>query len=184
MVDHPIVSVLVDGSNVNKGAFRDAMKKAVFAYGNAAAFRLYSLPDVTSAIIADDLYRYDPLDLVTADNGTTCIHDADGRRFKLNTLSVAGETIFRATAVGGTANDPEITTNGLATLSATPQLILVVFASSNSGAMTIKWDAQAAQALKSPGGSALANGEVLAGRPYLISVTSAEARIYMTGVTW
>ena len=30
----------------------------------------------------------------------------------------------------------------------------------------------------------VASGEVLAGRPYLISVTSTEARIYMTGVTW
>lgn len=184
MTLHPIETILVNGVSVNKGALRDYAKRLVYDFGDAADFRTYSLAGVETAIIEDALYTYDASDLVSADNGTTCIHDLDGRRFKLNTLSVAGETIFRATAVGGTANDPEITTNGLATLSATPQLILVVFASSNSGAMTIKWDAQAAQALKSPGGSALASGEVLAGRPYLISVTSAEARIYMTGVTW
>ena len=184
MVDHPIVSVLVDGSNVNKGAFRDAMKKAVFAYGEAADFRLYSLPDVTSAIINDDLYRYDPLDLVTADNGTTCIHDADGRRFKKNTLAVAGETLFRGTYSAGVATAPEFTTNGLAILSSTPQLVLVVFNADSTGAMTVKFDAQSAVSLKSPGGSAIASGEGLAGRPYLLSVTSTEARIYMSGVTW
>lgn len=181
---HPITEVLVNGVSVNKGAFRDAMKKAVMDYGDSADFRLYSLPGVESAIINDALYRFDPDDLVTADNGTTCVHDADGRRFKLITLTVAGETIFRGTVTGGTANAPEITTNGLDTLSATPQLILVVFSQSNTGAMQIKYDAQALGALKSPSGAALANGEVLAGRPYLLSVTSTESRIYLSGVTW
>lgn len=184
MASHPIEAVLVNGVNVNKAALIAEIKAYVRDFGDAADFRLYSLDGVDTAIINDALYTYDPLDLVTADNGTTCVHDLDGRRFKLNTLSVAGETIFRATAVAGSANAPELTTNGLDTLSATPQLILVVFVSNNSGAMTIKYDAQAAGDLKSPSGAALANGEVLAGRPYLISATSTESRIYLSGVTW
>lgn len=184
MVDHPIASVLIDGSPVNKGAFRDAMKMATFDYGDAADFRLYSLPGVNSAIINDELFRYDAADLVTADNGTTCIHDADGRRFKVNTLSVAGETIFRATYSTGTANAQQFTTNGLDTLSATPQLVFVVFNADPTGATQVKFDAQSFIDLKSPGGAAIGNGEVLAGRPYLLSVTSTEARIYTSGVTW
>lgn len=184
MPAHPIESAIINGVSVNKGALRDAMKMAVFDYGDAADFRLYSLPGVESAIINDALFKFDAADLVTADNGTTCIHDADGRRFKLITVTVAGETIFRGSVTGGSANAPELTTNGLDTLSATPQLILVVFTNSNTGAMQIKYDAQAIGDLKSPSGAALADGEVLAGRPYLISATSTESRIYLSGVTW
>lgn len=184
MVDHPISAVLVDGVAVNKGALRDYIKNLVYDFGDSDDFRTFSVAGVNTAIINDALYTYDPDDLVTADNGTTCVHDADGRRFKLNTLTVAGETIFRSTAVAGTANAPEFTTNGIGTLSSTPQFILVVFGSNNSGAMTVKFDAQSAVALKSPSGAALADGEVLAGRPYLLSATSTEVRIYMSGVTW
>lgn len=184
MPGHPLDDILVDGVSVDKGAFRTELKNYIRNFGTAAEFRPFNLPGIKNAVIDNAVWYFDPLDLVSADNGTTVIVEAGGRRFKKVVLSVAGETIFRQTAIAGTANAPVITTNGLATLTATPQFVMVTFASDNSTAMTIQFDAQSAVALKSPSGAALAAGEAMGGRPYLLSVTSSEARIYMSGVTW
>lgn len=166
MTLHPIETILVNGVSVNKGALRDYAKRLVYDFGDAGDFH-YSLAGVETAIIEDALYTYDASDLVSADNGTTCIYDLDERRFRAqHAVCCRRGGVFRATAqVGGLRPMIRRSPPMGWPRSRQPQLILVVFASSNSGAMTIKWDAQAAQALKSPGGSALANGEVLAGRP-------------------
>jgi len=175
---HPIEAVIVNGSSVDKGALREELKKYVRDFGSVAAFRLLSLAGVEAAVIADKLYYFDSADLSTADNGTTCVHDVDGRRFKQATVSasVSGQTIFSQTALGGTANALTVTTDGMAALSSTPQYIIITPSAACTGTVTIAYDGGAVLALLSNTGSALAADELLP-RPTLIRATSTDSRI-------
>lgn len=183
MTQHPIETTVVNGAQVNKSTFREEIKQYPREFGTAAAFRLHGLPNTPNALIAGTLYKYDAADLTTPDNGTTCVLDASSRRFKRQAASVLGSTLFTASSVAGT-NAVTCNTDGMATLSATPQLIWIVFVNNNTGAMTIGFDGAASVALKSPLGNALASDEVLAGPPYLLRVTATDARIMFSGATW
>lgn len=176
MALHPLEAVLVNGVTVSKAALKEELKQNVRDFGSVVNFRTYDLPNVPKAIIANSLYYYDATDFTSADNGTTVVLDAMARRFKKVTLSVAGETIFRQTAIGGSANALTITSNGLAALSATPQLIIITPTAPNTGPATIAYDGGAVLSLKSNTGAALAADELLA-RPTIISVTSTDSRI-------
>lgn len=176
MTSHPIEAVLVNGITVNKAALREELKQNIRDFGTVANFRTYDLPNVPKAIIANSLYYFDSLDFVTADNGTTCVHDAMARRFKKVTLSVAGETLFRQTAIAGSANALQVTTNGMAIPSATPQIVLITPSANNPGAATIVFDGGAVLPLLSNTGAALNADELLA-RPTFVSVTSTDTRI-------
>lgn len=182
---HPIEAVIVNGASVDKAVLRAELKKYARDYGTAVAFRLLSLSGVEAAVIADKLYYYDAADLSTADNGTTCIHDVDGRRFKQATVSatVAGATVFEASSVSGT-DTVTCTTDDMPSPSSTASWLMVVFANTNTGAMTINPDGAGAIALKDRAGGALGAGAVIAAVPYLVRVTSTECRIYLSGATW
>jgi hypothetical protein len=97
MADHPLESVLVNAQDVNKGALKIDLKKFTYDSGTVVQFRTYSLPGVTTAIAGSKFWYYDVADLVTADDGLTCIHDADGRRFKNALGYVLGQFPFPAT---------------------------------------------------------------------------------------
>lgn len=177
MTAHPIEAVFVNGVAVDKGAVRAALKKYIYDFETAASFRLYELGVSTpKAMIDNALWFYDAADLTTPDNGTTCIHDADGNRYKKVTLSVAGKTLFTQTAIAGTADALAVTSDGMATLSATPQYIIITPSAAITGPATIAFDGAAAIDLLSNVGAALAADELLA-RPTLLSVTSTDARI-------
>lgn len=184
-MSHPIDSVIVNGVSVDKAALRAEIKKYTRDYGNAAAFRLLSLAGVESAIITDKLYYFDAADLSTADDGSACIHDADGRRFKQATVSAtgAGATVYEASSVSGT-DTVTCVTDDMPAPSSTATWLMIVFANTNTGAMTLNPDAAGAIGLKDRAGGALAAGAVIAAVPYLIRVTSTECRIYLSGATW
>ena len=93
MTAHPLEAVLVNGVSVDKAALKTELKFNVRDFDTVTAFRIYELGVTTpKAIIANALWYFDAADLTTADNGTTCVHDANGNRHKKVTLSVAGET--------------------------------------------------------------------------------------------
>jgi len=183
MPDHPIDAILATGVTVQKALLKLELKKYARDFVDATTFRTYDLPNVTIAVIGGQLYLFDPLDLATADNGTTCIHDASARRFKRQSAAVAGSTIFKASNVAGT-NTITCDTDGLDTLSATSQFVRIKPANTVTGPATIAFDVQAAIALLSPTGAALANGEFIAAVPYILEVTSTDARILGSGATW
>jgi len=82
MATHPLDAILATGVSVSKASFKTELKKYARDWDTVVLFRTYDLPEVLIAVVAGLLYKYDPLDLVTADNGTTCIHDSSARRFK------------------------------------------------------------------------------------------------------
>jgi len=98
---------------------------------------------------------------------------------------VAGETIFRQTGfqVSSTANTIKINTNGISPPSATPQLCLVIPNANNTTAATIQFDAFTALSLLRWNGNALQADEVVSGVPFLLNITSTDARIYASGLT-
>ena len=177
MPDHPLDAIFVTGTQVNKALVKTELKKYARDFVDAVTFRTYDLPGVPIAVIAGQLYLYDAADLITADNGTTCILDASSRRFKRQSAAVAGSTMFLQTALAGTVNALQVTTDAMATLSATRQFIWILPSGNNTLAVTIAFDGAAAVDLKSNVGSALAADELQA-RPTLLAVTSTDARIY------
>lgn len=182
-LSHPIDAILATGVSVSKALLKAEMKKLARDWVDATTFRTYDLPGVAIAVIAGQLYLYDSTDLVTADNGTTCIFDASSRRFKRQSAAVAGSTIFTASAVSGT-NAITCTSDGMAALSATVQFLYIKLANTITVSATLTIDAFATLALKSPAGVALADGEAVAGVPMLLAITSTDARIVATGMTW
>ena len=173
---HPIEAVLVNAVTVNKATLREELKQNVRDFGSVANFRTYDLPNVPKAVINNSLYYFDATDFISADNGNSVVWDVMARRFKKVTLAVAGETLFRQTAIAGSANALAITSNGLASLSATPQLILITPAANNTLAATIAYDGGAVLPLLSNIGNPLAADELIA-RPTLVSATSTDTRI-------
>lgn len=181
MPNHPLDSILVDGIRPNKAAFRSEIKKYSRDFEDAINFRTFDLPDVTIAVIDGQLYLYDPLDLITADNGTTCIHDASARRFKRQSALVAGETIFRASSVAGT-NAITANTNGMPVPSTTPRLLLIEFVNDNTDAMTIALDGQPAIPMKIKGAT-IPTGTIIANVPYVLEVTDTVVEVSLSGLT-
>lgn len=183
MTAHPLDAIFVTGSAVNKALVKAELKKYARDFVDATTFRTYDLPGVSIAVIAGQLFLYDAADLVTADNGATCILDASSRRFKRQSAAVAGSTIFTASSVSGT-NTITCASNGMAAYSATVQFLYIKLANTISGAATIAIDALGTLDFKSPTGAALATGEAVAGVPMLLAITSTDARIVATGLTW
>lgn len=181
MPDHPIDAILTTGVQVVKASLRAELKKYARDFVDAATFNTYDLPGVTLAVIEGQLYLYDPTDLTTPDNGTTCILDASSRRFKRQSAATAGATLFRASSVAGT-NTVTASTDGMPSPSATPRLVLIEFANDNSGAMTIAFDGGAALDLEIDGG-AIPTGTVLAGKSYVLEVTSTDVQIILSGAS-
>jgi hypothetical protein len=90
-----------------------------------------------------------------------------------------GTGFFLQTAIGGTQNALQVTTDGMAALSATRQFVWILPGQNiAAGGATIRFDAGTILALLSPVGAALAADELQA-RPTLVAVTSTDARIYM-----
>jgi hypothetical protein len=181
MPDHPLEAILTTGLDVNKAALKAELKNYARDWLDVVTFRTYDLPGVIIAVIDGQLYEYDPLDLITADNGTTCIHDASARRFKRQSAATAGSTLFRASAVAGT-NAVTADTDGMPALSATPRLLLIEFANDNTGAMTIALDGGAAVAIQIHG-AAIPTGTIIANIPYVLEVTSTSAQVILPGLT-
>ncbi len=187
MTTHPIDALIIDGVNVSKSAFRNELRQYVREFTSVANFRTYDLSNTPDVLIAGVVWKYDSTDFTTADDGTTCILDLSSRRFKKisgSGGSITGETLFRATAIGGSANALTITSNGMGALSATPKLILVIPTSTNTLAVSAVIDGASSIPIVAPSGAALAAGEWLAGVPYLLSVTSTAATIFMSGAQW
>ena len=182
---HPADAVYVNGVAVSKAAVRTLIRSLPYDFVTAANLRTYDLDNTTDCLISGVIYRYDSTDLVTADDGVTCIVDLGGRRWKRITLTVAGETIFRQQSfqAGSTANAIKITTNGISILSATPQLCLIIPNANNTTAATIQFDAQAAVAIQRWNGNALQADEAVNGVPLLLNVTNTAATIYASGLT-
>lgn len=169
---HPIETVVIDAVTVVKDPFREELKQVPREFGTAAVFRTYDLPNTPNALIGGKVFTYDAADVSTPDNGVTCVHDTASRRFKVQSVVVAGNTVFLATAVGGGPNAVTATAAGMAALSATPQLVLIKPVALNTGAMTIAWNGGSAIAAVSPGGAALAADEFDPARYYFILVTA------------
>lgn len=181
MADHPLDAILLTGSSVVKASLRSEIKKYARDFVDATTFRTYDLPGVTLAVIEGQLYLYDPLDLTTPDNGSTCIHDLSARRFKRQSASVAGSTLFTASSVAG-INAVTANTDGMPSPSATKRYVIIVFANDNTGAMTIAFDGGAALDLEIDG-AAIPSGTVIAGKRYLLEVTSTDVQIILSGLT-
>ena len=183
MAQHPIEVAVVNATQVNKAPFREEIKQYVREFGSVALFRTYDLINTPNALIGGVFYRYDSLDLITADNGTTCVHDLSARRFKKQTLAVAGSTVFTASSVAGT-NTITATTDGLLVPSVTPQYVMFTPANNITGPASITFDAWPTLNFNSPLGNALNSDEVVAGIPYMLRVTSTDIRIQFSGATW
>lgn len=181
MPSHPLDSILVTGLQPNKAAFREELKNYARDWLDVATFRTYDLPGVIIAVIDGQLYEYDPLDLTTPDNGTTCIHDASSRRFKRQSAATAGSTLFRASTVAGT-NAVTANTDGMPALSATPRLLLITFINDNTNAMTIALDGGAVIPIRIHG-AAIPTGTIIANIPYVLEVTSTAAEVILSGLT-
>lgn len=83
MVSHPIRTILANSIDPNKALLRPEIEQYPREFTDVATFRTYDLPGVPNAIIAGRLWRFDALDLATADDGVSCVHDASARRYKL-----------------------------------------------------------------------------------------------------
>jgi hypothetical protein len=180
MPDHPLDTIFANGVAVQKALVKAEFKKYARDFVNAATFRTYDLPGVTIAIISGKLYLYDPADLTTPDDGTLCIHDASSRRFKLQTASIAGSTLFTASSVAGT-NAVTANTDGMPTPSATKRYVMIVFVNDNTGAMTITFDGGSALDLEIDG-AAIPTGTIIAGKRYLLEVTSTDVQFALSGL--
>lgn len=108
MTTHPINSILVDGVNVSKGAFR-LYDGRLLVTSDVNDIRATDLAGCVAAIyLATDntarLYGYDASDISTTDDGDRCIKDYVGRRFKLRPTVAADLTaavINTALGTGG-----------------------------------------------------------------------------------
>lgn len=94
---------------------------------------------------------------------------------------VAGNTIFFATSVAGT-NDVTANTAGMPTPSATPSIVWIEFANDNTDAMTITFNGGSTLDLE-VGGAPIPPGTIIAGKAYLLLVTSTNAQIKLSGLT-
>ncbi len=87
MTDHPIDLVLVDGVNVAKSDVRGLTKLRVrLRMEDADEVRNTKLSLQYGGVYVASLqecFDLDTADTTTADNGTTCIIDFDGNRFKV-----------------------------------------------------------------------------------------------------
>ena len=182
---HPVDAVYVNGSAVSKAAIRTLIRSLPYDFVTAANLRTYDLDNTSDVLISGVLFRYDSADFTTADDGTTCIVDLGGRRFKKVTVSISGNVFYRQTGISGTANAPSITTDGMSALSATPQFVFFTPSlNSLAGAYNLTV-AGSTVAVNGADGSALSAADnVIAGRTYLLSVTSTAATILMSGATW
>ena len=185
MGNHPIDAVFVNGSPVSKAAVRSAIRNVIWNFADAPTLRLFDLDNTPLVAVNAVSFKYDSTDLSTADDGVTCIIDLAGRRFKKITLTVAGETIYRQQSMqaGTTAAHYKINTNGAPILSATPFLLIFVPDVNSTGACDLQLDAQAAVAISRSNNAAIAADDLIAGVPYLLSVTSAQITIYASGAT-
>ncbi|MEP6827909.1 MAG: hypothetical protein ABJA10_07525 [Aestuariivirga sp.] len=184
MSGNPIDAVYVNGNPVSKSAVRAWARKTLYDFDTAANFRTYDLDNTSNVLIAGVLFHYDSTDFVTADDGVSCVVDLSGRRFKKVSLTVAGETLFRQQSVqaGSTAAHYKINTNGVPTLSAVPVLVLFIpDLNSLGGATDIKLDAQTAISIKRWNNADPAVDDLIAGVPYVLSVTSTQATIFLSG---
>lgn len=101
MADHPIESVVVDGVDVAKSGFRSyAKSRHRLRVADADEVRNTDLAGQFGGLFVADLggnFDLDTEDTTTADNGTTCIVDLNGLRFKLaqiidvTTLKIGGQ---------------------------------------------------------------------------------------------
>lgn len=93
---HPAASAIVDGASnpVDKEAVRALFRRTIYDFRTAANFRLYDMADVEAAFISGGFFSYDPDDTSTADDGVTCVHDSEGRRFKSSGESAALATLL------------------------------------------------------------------------------------------
>lgn len=184
MGTHPIDAIFTNGVAVSKAAIRAFMRRLAYNFDDFATARTYDLDNTAIIAIAGFIFAYDNADFVTADNGTTCMVDAGGRRFKKQTVSVAGKTIFSQVTIAGgsTATHYKITTDGVPVLSATPILLLTTLDLNNlGGACDLQLDAQAAISIKRYDNTDPTADEILGGAEILWIITSTKAVIAFNG---
>lgn len=93
-------SVWTDGVDVVKTALRSGFRDYVPLYCTLTELRAVTTAGVRCVVIGGTIYNYDPADTTTADNGTTCVVSADGRRYK------------SVSSGGGGSYTPPVTTKG------------------------------------------------------------------------
>ena len=83
MADHPIKSVYVDGSDVNKGTARTHfMQRVPLVLTSAIEIKTMDVDATTLVSVNGRLYDYDSADTTSAHDGLTVLVDSTGRRFK------------------------------------------------------------------------------------------------------
>ncbi|HMT13143.1 MAG TPA: hypothetical protein PKE19_00195 [Aestuariivirga sp.] len=93
---HPAAAAIVDGATnrVSKEAVRALFKRTLYDFRTPENFRTHDMNDVEAAFISGGFFSYDPDDTTTADDGVTCVHDSEGRRFKSSGESAALATLL------------------------------------------------------------------------------------------
>ena len=101
--------------------------------------------------------------------------------------NVSAPIIYSATGIGGSTNSLVVTTNGMAPLSTTPQLISILAPNTNTGPMDITFDGGTDVPINSPSSApnpVLQAGDWRGTVTYLLSVTSLAATIIGSNASW
>lgn len=185
MAVHPIEAVIIDGVDVDKDLTREELRQYPREFGTAAVLRTFDLPNTPNVIIAGKNFSYDSADTTTPDDGVTCIHDAAHRRFKIVPVTILGSTMFIASAVAGTATSLDVTVIGMSSLSASPQFVWVTPNVNITGPAQIAFNGSVSYVpIVRDSGATLAADDMLAGRKYLLAVTSTSAQIWASSATF